>query len=81
MSITGGVRNWGVDINYPASTTLSNGAQTITLDSFTTAGSPASVTTNGSGAASFYVGGRLSIAANQAAGTYTGNVYITLAYQ
>lgn len=81
VSISGAVGNWGVDITYPASTILTNGVQNITLNNFAAAGSPASVTTSNIGTASFFVGGRLNVAANQAGGTYNGNIYITLAYQ
>jgi hypothetical protein len=39
------------------------------------------VTLNGSGSATFAVGGTLSVSANQASGNYTGTFNVSVTYQ
>lgn len=64
--------------------TIVTGAGTVTSGgnnmSFTTAPSAASDTLDGTGAASFTVGGTLTVGANQAAGSYTGSYDATVTY-
>ncbi|MEL6322776.1 MAG: DUF4402 domain-containing protein [Pseudomonadota bacterium] len=65
-------------ITLPTSVSISNGTQTMLVDNFT--GSKSSGTLV-SGADSFTVGGTLNVAANQAAGEYTGTFAVTVEYQ
>lgn len=65
-------------ITLPNSISISNGTETMDVDNFT--GSKASGTLT-SGADSFTVGGTLDVAANQAAGEYTGTFTVTVEYQ
>ena len=62
-----------------ASETLSNGTDSMTVDTFTTDGS-GQLTLDGSGDGSFTVGGSLGVAASQAAGVYTGTLEVNVAY-
>jgi len=62
-----------------ASETLSNGTDSMTVDTFTTDGS-GQLTLDGAGEGSFTVGGSLGVAASQAAGTYTGTLEVNVAY-
>jgi hypothetical protein len=82
MRITGTAGS-NITISYPASVTLSDGGSgSMTLDGFTAAGSPTSGTLDaGTGQFDIDVGGTLAVSANQAVGTYTGNVQLTVAYQ
>ncbi len=62
--------------SFPASIQLSNGGNTITMDSFTT--SPALTgTIGGSGQVLIYVGATLHLAPGQAAAAYSGNLTLT----
>ena len=74
-------------IAHSGSTSLSNGTDTMTLTKFSdlagvngTSGNVTAGTLSGSGAQSLYVGGTLTVAANQAAGLYSGNVIATVEY-
>lgn len=74
-------------IAHSGSTSLSNGTDTMTLTKFSdlagvngNSGNVTAGTLNGLGAQSLYVGGTLTVAANQAAGVYTGNVIATVEY-
>lgn len=60
--------------------TAASGSATMTLGGFTTTltGLQGSLTTSGTG--SFGIGGTLSVNANQAIGTYSGNFTVTLNY-
>ena len=62
-----------------ASETLSNGTDSMTVDTFTTDGG-GQLTLDGSGDGSFTVGGSLAVAASQAAGVYTGTLELNVAY-
>ena len=62
-----------------ASETLSNGTDSMTVDTFTTDGG-GQLTLDGSGDGSFTVGGSLAVAARQAAGVYTGTLEVNVAY-
>lgn len=73
----GGTSGANVTISVPASVNLTSGANSMTA---TLASSAASLTLGASGG-SFQVGGTLSVAANQAAGSYTGTFTVTANYQ
>jgi len=62
------------------SETLSNGTDSMTVDTFTTNLVGDQVTLDGSGDASFSVGGSLGVAASQAAGVYIGTLEVNVAY-
>lgn len=62
-------------ITYPGSVNLTSGANTMALQV-----SGASTGTLSSGSATVNVGGELTVAANQAAGSYTGTYSITVEY-
>ncbi|HEV7233206.1 MAG TPA: DUF4402 domain-containing protein [Sphingorhabdus sp.] len=66
-----------VAITVPAATTLASGANTMSL---TLNPSMTSFTSTGVSQI-FYVGGTLSVGANQAAGTYTGTYNVSADYQ
>ena len=68
------------NVTLPSSITLSNGAQTMTVNQFVRSGGVAALTMNTSGISSFNVGATLNVNANQASGTYTGNFDVTVAY-
>jgi Mat/Ecp fimbriae major subunit len=68
---------YSVDITVDTSTSLSNGAQSMTL---TLAPGAATIIANG-GTQTFYVGGSLAVGANQAAGTYVGTYDVSAEYQ
>jgi hypothetical protein len=63
-----------------ASVSLTSGANSMTLNNFTLF-FPNGNTLNASGQAQFNVGGRLNVAAAQAAGLYTGSFGVTVEYQ
>ena len=62
-----------------ASETLSNGTDSMTVDTFTTDGG-GQLTLDGAGAGEFSVGGSLDVGASQAAGVYTGTLEVNVAY-
>jgi len=68
-------------IQLPASITLvrGGGAQTMTVGTITSNG-PNFRLFPGNGAFDVAVGGTLAVAANQAAGSYTGTFTVTVAY-
>ena len=75
----GGQANATYAITLPAgASTLTSGANTMTVDTFT--GSKATGTLSAGGADSFTVGGMLHVAANQAAGSYAGTFSVTVTY-
>ena len=75
----GGQANATYAITLPAgASTLTSGANTMTVDTFT--GSKATGTLSAGGADSFTVGGTLNVAQNQAAGSYAGTFSVTVAY-
>ena len=76
-----------IDVTGPLNVTISNGGATMTVGSFTING--AAGTINGTAfthslamitETGFRLGGTLNVSAGQAAGTYTGTVTITAAY-
>ncbi|MFV0626566.1 MAG: DUF4402 domain-containing protein [Alphaproteobacteria bacterium] len=73
-----GEANTTMDVTFTPGT-LSNGANTITLDNLSH--TPAVATTNASGDLTLNIGGRITTIANQAAGTYSGTYTITVNYQ
>lgn len=65
-------------VTTDSSVTLSAGANTMTLNNFTTSPASGSIAVNGS--ATLYVGGRLNANANQAAGNYSGSFNVIVNY-
>ena len=75
----GGQANATYGITLPAgASTLTSGANTMTVDTFT--GSKATGTLSAGGADSFTVGGTLNVAANQPTGSYAGTFSVTVTY-
>jgi hypothetical protein len=67
-------------ISLPTSgITISNGAQTMTVDNFISTPTPNGLL-SGLGAQSLQVGARLNVLANQAVGNYSGTFSVTVAY-
>lgn len=81
VNITAGEASRPINITYPASATLTSGANTMTVDNFAVAGSPTTLTLSGTGTGTFNVGGRVNVGASQATGNYAGTITVTLAYQ
>jgi len=81
VNITAGEASATVNITYPGSATLTSGANTMTVNGFAAAGSPASVALNAGGTGTFNVGGTLAVGVSQATGNYAGTFNVTLAYQ
>ena len=78
-----GTPNRQTDITLPASATISNGTQTMTMNAFTSNANGGgkiklSATT---GQAVLIVGATLNVAANQPVGNYTGTYTVTVAFQ
>ncbi|MGD8571885.1 MAG: DUF4402 domain-containing protein [Gammaproteobacteria bacterium] len=67
-------------ITLPVSATLTSGANTMTVDTWTTATGSGTATLDGTGADTVNVGATLNVGAGQAAGTYTGTYTITVDY-
>ena len=68
-----------VAVTFPStSVNLTSGTNTMALTNFTS--SAPSVTLSALGAGTFSVGGKLSVAAGQAAGTYTGTFPVKVEY-
>ena len=65
-------------ISLPSSATLTNGDNTMTLDTFTDDGGATPTLAGGSD--TFNVGGTLHVGASQAAGTYSGSISVTVNY-
>lgn len=63
-------------------TTMTNGggSNPISLSTFVYSTTPASNTTDASGTLKIFVGGRLTLTANQPTGTYTGNYTINVVH-
>lgn len=75
-----GTNNRDVDIDVPASITLTNGSDNLTL----VTDFPATRTLNSSGVGnttSFGIGGSVALAEATPAGTYTGTLNVTVSYQ
>lgn len=77
FTVTGAANGYTVAITVPATATLTSGANTMTaalvpsIAGFTSVGA----------AEVFFVGGTLSVGANQAAGLYTGTYNVSANYQ
>ena len=77
FTVSGATSGYVVAISVPATTTLTSGANTLSLGltssttTFTSTGAPQV----------FYVGGTLAVGANQAAGNYTGTYTVSADYQ
>lgn len=68
-----------VDLTIPGSVTLASGANSLTVGALTSSlGSQFAL--DGSGEASFRLGGTLTVAPNQAPGVYAGTVAVSVAY-
>jgi hypothetical protein len=81
FNVTGGAsQNVGVT-PPPASITISNGTNTMTVDSFTSSLVGWTGNLGVGGAFSFNVGGTLHVAGTESAGLYTGNFSVSVAYQ
>lgn len=65
-----GQASFTYDITLPLSATVVNGANSMTVDNFTSS-LGATGTLDGAGTQSFYVGADITVAAGQAPGTYT----------
>lgn len=75
----GGGANRTFTITLPASTTITDGTNNMTVGTFTSS-LGASSTLDGSGAAALAVGATLNVNASQPAGEYTGTFSVTVAY-
>lgn len=88
----GGQGSAGVTVTYPASITLTSGANTLsfapdvngldtdTQGSSSSVSSGSSVTTSAGGAYYFWLGGTATVPGAQATGTYTGSLTLSVAY-
>jgi len=65
-------------ITLPANATLTSGANTMTVDTFTS--DPSGTGTLSSGSASINVGATLTVADSQAAGSYSGTYTVSVDY-
>ena len=61
--------------------TISNGSNTMTVNSFSASPTSGNSTLNSQGLSSFKVGGKLEVHANQPAGSYSGTFDVTVGYQ
>lgn len=66
-----------VNISHPATMSLASGANTMSV---ALSSSAASVVLDGSGIGTFNMGGVLTVGSNQAVGTYTGTMTVTVVY-
>lgn len=66
-------------ISLPTSITITNGAQSMTVDNFTSNPTPGGLLSAG-GSQALSVGARLNVATNQAVGNYAGTFSVTVAY-
>ncbi len=74
-----GENNATYSISLPASTTISSGANNMTVNGFTSNPTPTGLL-NASGSQTITVGATLNVGANQATGNYTGTYNVTIAY-
>jgi hypothetical protein len=65
-------------ITLPSSATLTSGANSMTINSFTS--NPSGTGALVAGAGTVAIGGTLAVAASQAAGSYTGTFSVTMNY-
>ncbi len=73
-----GEPNTSFAVGLPGSIQITSGANSMTVDSFTTGAS--AYLLDGAGASGLSVGANLSVAANQPAGLYSGSFSVTVAY-
>ncbi|HXH37963.1 MAG TPA: DUF4402 domain-containing protein [Thermoanaerobaculia bacterium] len=66
-------------ISLPTSISITNGAQSMTVDTFTSNPTPGGLLSAG-GSQSLQVGATLNVLANQAVGNYAGTFSVTVAY-
>jgi len=66
-------------ITLPSSISITNGAQSMTVSSFTSNPTPGGVLSAG-GSQSLQVGATLAVGTNQAVGNYSGTFSVTVAY-
>jgi hypothetical protein len=66
-------------ISLPSSISITNGAQSMTVSSFTSNPTPGGVLSAG-GSQALQVGATLAVATNQAIGSYSGTFSVTVAY-
>jgi hypothetical protein len=69
-----------VIITLPASTTITNGTQTMLVDNFVSDPDDTNPVTLGGTPTVLSVGATLNVAANQASGTYTGTFDVSINY-
>jgi len=74
-----GDNNANYAITLPANTTITSGANTMTVDNFASSGG-LNHALNGSGLETFTVGATLNLVSGQAAGSYTGTYNVTVTY-
>lgn len=75
-----GLQNAAYSITLPASTTITNGANSLTVQDFTYWAAGNSTLFNPGGSGYFYVGGSLLVPANVVPGQYTGTFPVTVNY-
>lgn len=77
-----GSPNRQCDVVLPAPFTINSGAQTMTVNAFNAnVNGGGKIKLDGTGHAELFIGATLSVAANQAVGSYTGSYIITVAFQ
>jgi hypothetical protein len=74
-----GEANATYSISLPASTTITDGTNNMTVNGFTSDPTPTGLL-NGSGLQTINVGATLNVNANQVAGNYSGTYNVTIAY-
>lgn len=67
-------------VTLPTSVTISNGTENMTVNNFTRTGGSLPQNLDAAGNASFNVGARLNVGANQPAGIYSGTFNVTVNY-
>lgn len=73
-----GSDGYDVDISVDASTSLTSGANSMTVNNLAPSAATATLT---GGTTTFTVGGTLNVGANQVAGVYSGNYNVSVDYQ
>jgi hypothetical protein len=77
FTVTGGA-GYGFSITLPVTATITSGANTMTVGTFTS--TPVASGTLVAGTATVNVGGTLNVGLNQVAGSYTGTYPVTVNY-
>ncbi len=75
-----GVTRAAYIVTLPTSVVVSNGTQNMTVSNFIRNGYDPHLWLDAAGNGIFYVGARLNVGANQAAGIYTGMFNVTVSY-